>query len=98
MESFHLPIELHGTPFQISVYELLREIPYGTTLTYHALATRFGNKNAIRAVAAANARNPLPILIPCHRVIGVDGKLIGYLGGISAKKYLLLLENKYQLF
>lgn len=90
---FDLPLNPRGTPFQIKVWNLLREIPRGKTITYGELAKRAGNPKAARAVGAANGQNPLPIIIPCHRVIGSSGKLTGYAGGLEAKKMLLDIEK-----
>ncbi len=90
---FSLPLNPQGTPFQKKVWDLLCEIPAGETITYGELATRAGNSKAFRAVGAANGRNPLPIIIPCHRVIGAGGKLTGYAGGLEAKKKLLEIES-----
>src|SRR5690606_37942761 len=80
------------TPFQLRVWEALRAIPYGTTTSYGALAARVGNPRASRAVGLANGRNPIPIVVPCHRVIGRDGTLVGYGGGLERKRRLLDLE------
>lgn len=91
--AFDLPLAPHGTPFQLKVWRQLRKIPYGRTITYAALARRVGNERACRAVGAANGRNPLPIIVPCHRVIGSDGSLTGFGGGIAAKRRLLALEG-----
>ena len=90
---FDLPLAPRGTPFQLKVWRELRKIPYGRTITYAALAHRAGNDQACRAVGAANGRNPLPIIVPCHRVIGSDGSLTGFRGGIEAKHKLLKLEG-----
>ncbi|HVS14917.1 MAG TPA: methylated-DNA--[protein]-cysteine S-methyltransferase [Thermoanaerobaculia bacterium] len=89
---FELELELVGTPFQREVWRLLARIPYGETWTYGELAGRLGNPAASRAVGAANGRNPLPIILPCHRVIGADGSLTGFGGGLAAKRLLLDLE------
>ncbi len=91
--SFNLPIAPIGTPFQKAVWALLCEIPYGRTVTYGELACRLGNPKSVRAVGAANGRNPLPIIVPCHRVIGSDGSLTGYAGGLVVKEALLRLEG-----
>lgn len=91
--TFTLPLNPHGTPFQKKVWETLRTIPYGETLSYAAEAERFGNPKAVRAVASANARNPIAILIPCHRVIASGGGIGGYSGGIWRKEFLLKLEK-----
>ena len=90
---FDLPLAPRGTPFQLKVWRELRKIPYGKTITYAVLAHRAGNDAACRAVGAANGRNPLPIVVPCHRVIGSDGSLTGFGGGIAAKRRLLELEG-----
>ncbi len=90
---FDLPLAPSGTPFQRKVWQQLRKIPYGRTITYATLAQRVGNAAACRAVGAANGRNPLPIVVPCHRVIGSDGSLTGFGGGIAAKRKLLELEG-----
>ena len=90
---FDLPLRLHGTPFQVEVWEQLRRIPYGETISYGELARRVGNANASRAVGLANGQNPLPIVVPCHRVIGANGKLTGYGGGLPIKARLLELER-----
>jgi methylated-DNA-[protein]-cysteine S-methyltransferase len=82
-----------GTPFQLSVWRELLSIPYGETTTYGRMAKRIGTRNAHRAVGAANARNPIPVIIPCHRVIGADGRLTGYAGGLPMKKWLLTHED-----
>jgi methylated-DNA-[protein]-cysteine S-methyltransferase len=87
------PFELKGTDFQLSVWNELLKIPYGKTITYKQLAERIGKPTAYRAVANANRLNPLPLIVPCHRVIGSNGKLIGYRYGIDKKKYLLDLEK-----
>ena len=90
---FDLPLRLSGTDFQVSVLEALQEIPYGETVSYGDIAKRIGRPKAVRAVGAANGRNPLPIVVPCHRVIGSDGSLTGFAGGLEAKKLLLRLEG-----
>lgn len=91
-QQFTLPLTLQGTLFQQQVWQALREIPYGVTLSYKALAERLGQPSAVRAVAAAVGRNPLSIVIPCHRIIGSDGSLTGYAGGLERKRALLALE------
>ena len=91
---FDLPINPQGTPFQRSVWTALCDIPYGETRTYGEIAAGIGNKKACRAVGMANNRNPIAIIIPCHRVIGANGKLVGYAGGLEVKRFLLELENK----
>ncbi|HEU0257562.1 MAG TPA: methylated-DNA--[protein]-cysteine S-methyltransferase [Microbacteriaceae bacterium] len=90
---FDLVLAPHGTPFQLTVWNLLRRIEYGQTWSYRRLAEEYGNPKAVRAVAAANARNPLSIVVPCHRVIGSDGSLVGYGGGLWRKEFLLELEG-----
>jgi methylated-DNA-[protein]-cysteine S-methyltransferase len=90
---FTFPTNATGTPFQQKVWKALTEIDYGTTTTYLQLAKKLGDEKAIRAVAAANGRNPLWIVVPCHRVIGSDGSLTGYAGGIWRKKWLLEHER-----
>ncbi|MDR2872705.1 MAG: methylated-DNA--[protein]-cysteine S-methyltransferase [Xanthomonadaceae bacterium] len=90
---FDLPLTIHGTEFQRTVWNALTTIPYGRTISYAELAARIGHSRAVRAVGAANGRNPLPIVLPCHRVIGSDGSLTGFAGGLPTKQYLLRLEN-----
>ena len=90
---FDLALAPPGTPFQRRVWEELTRIPYGATISYRELARRVGNPAATRAVARANATNPIPIVVPCHRVIGSDGTLTGYGGGLERKRYLLALEG-----
>ena len=94
---FDLPLEITGTDFQKSVWKELLKIPYGETISYKELAIRLGNLKTIRAAARANGANPLPIVIPCHRVIGSDGKLVGYGGGLMVKAKLLELEGSKNL-
>ncbi|SKA27507.1 methylated-DNA--[protein]-cysteine S-methyltransferase [Novilysobacter spongiicola] len=91
--SFDLPLAPRGTDFQRSVWLALAEIPFGSTQSYAALAARVGRPSATRAVGAANGRNPLPIVLPCHRVIGADGSLTGFGGGLPTKRFLLELEG-----
>jgi len=90
---FDLPLSLHGTDFQISAWKALQTIPYGGTRSYKDIAVMIGNPKACRAVGMANNRNPIAIIIPCHRVIGQNGGLTGYGGGLHIKKYLLELEG-----
>ena len=90
---FDLPLAAGGTAFQQEVWTELRRIPRGTTTTYAALAQKVGRPRAFRAVGAANGQNPLPIIVPCHRVIGSNGRLTGFGGGLMAKRWLLELEN-----
>ena len=99
-KTFSIPLRLVGTPFQQSVWKELQQIKFGSTETYLGLSQRLNNEKAIRAVASANGANALSILIPCHRIIGADNRLVGYAGGVNAKKKLLDLEggiNKNQL-
>jgi methylated-DNA-[protein]-cysteine S-methyltransferase len=91
--AFDLTLAPEGTPFQRAVWSLLVTIPHGTTTTYAALAARLGRPGALRAVGAANARNPIGIIVPCHRVVGADGSLTGYAGGIERKRWLLEHEG-----
>jgi len=93
LTEFDLPLAPEGTVFQQKVWQELRHIPYGATLSYGELARRIGNPNASRAVGLANGRNPISIIVPCHRVIGASGKLVGYGGGLSRKEILLALEG-----
>lgn len=92
--AFDLPLAPEGTPFQRSVWRVLEEIPYGETISYIELARRVGKPKAARAVGSANGRNPLPIVIPCHRVIAADGTLGGFGGGLPTKRTLLDLEQR----
>jgi len=94
--NFDLPLEIEGTEFQKRVWNELLKIPYGRTISYKELAIRLGDEKVIRAAASANGANPLPIVIPCHRVIGSDGSLIGYGGGLEIKEKLLVLEESRQ--
>ena len=95
--TFELKLEPQGTPFQIAVLDALVQIPYGETRSYKDIAIEIGRPKAMRAVGAANGRNPLPIVIPCHRVIGANGSLTGFGGGLEAKIFLLELEAKTNL-
>jgi methylated-DNA-[protein]-cysteine S-methyltransferase len=94
LRAFDFPVAPEGTPFQLAVWNALREIPYGETVSYAEMARRMGQPRAVRAVGAANGRNPLPIVIPCHRLIGSDGRLTGYGGGLHVKEALLALERR----
>lgn len=94
LETFDLPLAPAGTKFQRAVWNRLCEIPYGETICYGELARRIGNPKASRAVGLANGSNPIPIVIPCHRVIGSNGKLTGYGGGLAIKEKLLALERR----
>jgi len=96
-KTFDLPMEIIGTDYQKRVWKELLTIPYGETISYKNLALRLGNLKTIRAAAKANGANPLPIIIPCHRVIGSDGKLVGYGGGLMVKAKLLELEGSKNL-
>ena len=94
LRQFTVPLAPKGTPFQQKVWAALREIPYGETRSYKEIAAMVGNEKACRAVGMANNRNPLPIFIPCHRVVGANGKLVGYAGGLDVKTFLLNLEKE----
>jgi len=94
LEVFDLPLALDGTPFQVKVWRAVAEIPYGETRAYGDVARRIRRPNAVRAVGAANGQNPIPIIIPCHRVIGSNGSLTGYGGGLPIKRALLTLESR----
>ena len=93
-KGFDLPLAPEGTDFQRTVWRELQNIPYGRTISYGELARRIGNSKASRAVGAANGSNPIPIVIPCHRVIGANGKLTGFGGGLPVKQKLLALESR----
>ena len=95
---FTLKLAPEGTAFQRRVWKALSAIPYGKTISYGDLARRIGNRKAVRAVGGANGRNPIPIVVPCHRVIGSDGTLTGYGGGLPIKEGLLLLECNFEEF
>ncbi|MGE7930357.1 methylated-DNA--[protein]-cysteine S-methyltransferase [Lysinibacillus xylanilyticus] len=90
---FDIPIHVKGTPFQLAVWEALKGLPYGTTTTYSDIAHRIGNPKAVRAVGSAIGANPILAIIPCHRVIGKDGKLTGFRSGLAMKEFLLELER-----
>jgi methylated-DNA-[protein]-cysteine S-methyltransferase len=92
--SFDLPLRATGNPLQLAVWELIAAIPYGTTRTYGELARDLGDRSLAQAVGAACGRNPLPIVVPCHRVVGADGSLVGFGGGLDRKRYLLDLEHR----
>lgn len=94
--SFDLSLLPHGTPFQRKVWDALQQIPYGKTISYLDFTKQIGPAKAIRAVAAANGKNPIAIVIPCHRIIGRDGSLTGYAGGLHRKRFLLNLEAPVQ--
>ncbi|MGA2455377.1 MAG: methylated-DNA--[protein]-cysteine S-methyltransferase [Solirubrobacteraceae bacterium] len=91
--AFDVPVQLHGTPFERRVWHALRDIPYGETASYGEVARRIGRPTAARAVGLANGRNPIAVIVPCHRVIGADGTLTGYGGGLERKRLLLELEQ-----
>ena len=93
LRAFDLPLDMQGTPFQKRVWKELEKIPYGETRSYMQIAVAVGAPKAVRAVGAANGSNPIPIIVPCHRVIGTSGKLTGYGGGLPLKKRLLELEG-----
>jgi methylated-DNA-[protein]-cysteine S-methyltransferase len=93
-KTFDFPLAPRGTEFQLAVWNALLDIPYGDTTTYAELARRIGRPSAVRAVGAANGANPIPVIIPCHRVIGSNGTLTGYGGGIERKQWLLALEGR----
>jgi methylated-DNA-[protein]-cysteine S-methyltransferase len=93
LRRFRVPLDLGGTPFQRAVWKRLTRIPYGATLTYAELAARSGRPSAVRAAGHANGRNPVSIVVPCHRVVGTDGRLHGYGGGLQRKRWLLEFEG-----
>ncbi|OED42270.1 hypothetical protein AB833_06345 [Chromatiales bacterium (ex Bugula neritina AB1)] len=97
LTTFDLPLAPVGTAFQQQVWQALIDIPYGRTVSYGSIANAIDNPKAVRAVGNANGRNPIPIIIPCHRVIGRDGTLTGFGGGLPTKNFLLELENRQQL-
>ncbi|MFZ9630225.1 MAG: methylated-DNA--[protein]-cysteine S-methyltransferase, partial [Ilumatobacteraceae bacterium] len=90
---FDVPLDPHGTDFQLAVWRVLRTIPYGTTMTYGEQARALGDANKARAVGAANGRNPISVIVPCHRVVGGNGSLTGFAGGLDAKSWLLAHER-----
>ncbi|WP_420455633.1 methylated-DNA--[protein]-cysteine S-methyltransferase [Rubrivirga sp.] len=92
--AFDVPVRLGGTPFQASVWAALRAIPHGETISYGTLAARVGDPKAAQAVGAANGQNPVAVVVPCHRVVGADGSLTGYAGGLDRKRALLDLESR----
>lgn len=93
LETFDLPLAPVGTPFQLRVWQALRDIPYGGLVSYKTIAESIGNPKAVRAVGGANGKNPIPIIVPCHRVIGSDGSLTGFGGGLETKRRLIDLEQ-----
>jgi methylated-DNA-[protein]-cysteine S-methyltransferase len=94
--TFEIPLAMTGNPFELRVWDALREIPYGETVSYGELAASIGQPGAARAVGLANGRNPVAVIVPCHRVIGADGSLTGYGGGLERKQFLLDLEAGVQ--
>ena len=95
-EQFTVPLQLQGTEFQQSVWQELQKIPFGRTLSYFDLSNRLGDVKAIRAVGTANGKNPIAIMIPCHRVVGKNGELRGYAGGLHRKEWLLNFEQQFE--
>jgi methylated-DNA-[protein]-cysteine S-methyltransferase len=95
LQEFDVPLAAFGTPFQRTVWRALMDIPFGETESYGALAKRIGHEGAARAVGLANGHNPIAVIVPCHRVIGADGSLTGYGGGIERKKWLLEHERRF---
>lgn len=95
-QQFELPLAPHGTSFQQTVWQALLSIPYGKTASYKEMAIEIGNPKACRAIGMANNKNPIGIIIPCHRVIGANGKLVGYAGGLDIKQKLLNLEQQFE--
>lgn len=98
LRAFEVTLNPRGTPFQRRVWEALRAIPYGETRSYAEIARMIGKPDAVRAVGSANGANPIPIIVPCHRVVGSDGSLTGFGGGLRAKRFLLDLESTPSLF
>lgn len=96
-QKFSIEIEFNGTEFQRKVWKVLNDIPIGETRSYQDIAVSIGNQKAVRAVGGAVNKNPIPIIVPCHRVIGKNGKMVGYNGGIDKKEFLLQHENVYTL-
>lgn len=94
LESFSIDLDFNGTEFQKKVWAALVTIPFGETRSYGQIATQIGNPSAVRAVGAANGKNPISIIAPCHRVIGINGKLTGFAGGLAIKSFLLKLESR----
>jgi methylated-DNA-[protein]-cysteine S-methyltransferase len=94
--AFDVPLGFEGSAFQLEVWHALCEIPYGTTTSYGAIADRLGKSGAARAVGVANGQNPIAVIVPCHRVIGADGSLTGYGGGLERKRFLLALEGRVE--
>lgn len=97
LKKFNVPLDINGSDFQMKVWNELKKIPYGETKSYKTIAEKLGDVKSIRAVGKANGQNPLPIIIPCHRVIGSDGRLTGYAGGLDVKEKLLEIEGSLSL-
>ncbi|MGI8915148.1 MAG: methylated-DNA--[protein]-cysteine S-methyltransferase [Chloroflexota bacterium] len=97
LRTFSIPVDLRGTPFQVAVWQALQQIGYGEVQSYAAIATAIGRPTAVRAVGAANGVNPVPIIVPCHRVIGSNGTLTGYGGGMELKAWLLRREGNHSV-
>lgn len=97
LKKFDVPLDLNGSDFQIKVWNELKKIPYGKTKSYKTISEKLGDTKSIRAVGKANGQNPIPIIIPCHRVIGLNGKLTGYAGGLDVKEKLLEIEGSLSL-
>jgi methylated-DNA-[protein]-cysteine S-methyltransferase len=95
LRRFDLPLDLLGTEFQVAAWLALAEVPFGTTVSYGEQARRLGRPQAVRAVGAANGRNPLPVVLPCHRIVGADGSLVGFGGGLERKRALLGHEARF---
>ena len=96
LQKFTMPVKVEGTPFRMKVWDALRNIPYGEVASYLEIAKAIGNPKAVRAVGGANHNNPVSIIIPCHRVVGSDGSLVGYGGGLETKQFLLDLESRFK--
>jgi methylated-DNA-[protein]-cysteine S-methyltransferase len=97
LAKFTVAVDMRGTPFQLRVWKELLKISYGTTISYKQLAKRLGTSRGFQAIGRANAANPLPIIVPCHRVLGTDGTLIGYASGVKTKEFLLKLEGSLMI-
>jgi len=97
-KDFDLPLDLHGTEFQVEAWRALASVPYGETTSYGEQAERIGRPGAFRAVGAANGKNPVPIILPCHRIVGANGSLTGFAGGLELKQWLLSMEQNQQSF